>query len=169
MRAPHVDADLAPTTETRITESAHPPGRVEGIWLKRAHRGPMDPVQRATAVTGRGLAGSTGRSTRRQVTIITREAWGAMMQELDARIDPSARRANILISGIELPDTRGRVLRIGVARVVVGGETTPCERMEDALPGLRRAMTPAWRGGVFGQVITGGEIEVGNAVCWEPD
>jgi len=144
-------------------------GRIEALWLKRAHRGPMDSVQEAEFVMDQGLAGSVGRSRRRQVTLIEREVWDRQMAALGGDIDPGSRRANVMLSGIALPDTRGRVLRIGVAvRLAIGGETTPCERMEEALPGLQEIMRHDWGGGAFAQVIAGGLVRVGDTVQWEP-
>ncbi|MFL5565586.1 MAG: MOSC domain-containing protein [Gemmatimonadaceae bacterium] len=127
----------------------------------------MVPVKEGVLVEGRGLADNVDRSRRRQITLIEREAWDRMMSELGANADPSARRANVLVSGVRLAHTRGRSLRIGDARIVIGGEVTPCERMDEALPGLRAAMRPDWRGGVFAQVVGGGKIRVGDAVEWD--
>jgi MOSC domain-containing protein YiiM len=39
--------------------------------------------------------------------------------------------------------------------------------MDDALPGLRARMAEHWGGGVFAQVLDGGEISVGDEVSWE--
>lgn len=142
-------------------------GRLAAIWVKRAHRGPMDPVSTADLLEGQGVAGSVDRSRRRQVTILSEEDWNACMAALDAEIDPSARRANLLVSGIELAHTRNRILRIGDARLLIGGELTPCERMEQALPGLQQMLRPDWRGGVFAQVLTGGTVHVGDSAAWE--
>ena len=142
-------------------------GLLEAIWLKRAHRGPMDPRQSATLVEGKGLEGSVGRSSRRQVTIIEREIWEALMRETGATAPPSTRRANLMVSGIQLFDTRKRILRIGDTRLEIAGETKPCERMEEAVPGLGAAMYPDWRGGAFAKVLTGGTIHVGDTVAWD--
>ena len=143
-------------------------GRVEGLWSKRAHRGPMDSLKEATLVAGHGMSGSVGRSRRRQITIVAREAWHAATTFLDFVPGPECRRANILVSGIQLAHTRGRVLRVGPCRIAVGGELTPCERMDEASPGLREALKPDWRGGVFGEILDGGVVRVGDPVSWEP-
>jgi MOSC domain-containing protein YiiM len=151
----------------RMSETSHAIGRVEAIWMKRAHRGPMDSVPVATLVADRGFADSVDRSRRRQVTLLSREAWDLCMAELGADADPSNRRANILVSGIELAHTRGRILRIGDARLAIGGELTPCERMDEVVNGLQDVMRPDWRGGVFAQVVAGGTVRTGDRIAWE--
>jgi len=141
-------------------------GRVEHIWIKRAKRGVMDSVQCAVLRTNRGIVGNANQGGRRQVTILEQERWQEHLQALDATLDPSRRRANILVRGLALRDTRNQVLQIGGVRFRIGGETKPCERMDEALPGLQAVMRPAWGGGAFAIVLDDGEINVGDAVMW---
>ena len=144
-------------------------GRVEALWTKRSHRGVMDARTEATFVAGKGIDGNTCRSSTRQVTIIAREQWEAMMRELGAAVDPGARRANLMVSGVDLEASRGRTLRVGGVRIRIRGETRPCERMDEAHDGLRAAMDGQWRGGAFGEVLDDGLVTVGDAVTWETE
>jgi len=143
------------------------PGRVERLWVKRAHKGPMDAQTAIELVPARGVAGSADRGGRRQVTLLEREVWEAMMRELGSDAGPETRRANVLVSGIDLRKSRGRVLRIGQARVRIAGEVKPCERMEESVPGLRALMFPDWRGGAFAEILEGGSVAVGDTVAWD--
>lgn len=142
-------------------------GRVEAMWLKRSHRGPMDAVPEIRVTSGAGIVGGVDRSRRRQITLIEQEVWERLMRDLGGHADPSARRANLMLTGIRLANTRGRVLRVGEARLAIGGELTPCERMDEVFPGLRAAMRPDWRGGVFAQVLGDATIRVGDTAEWE--
>lgn len=142
-------------------------GRLEAIWIKRARRGPMDPVESARLMAEEGIVGNANQGGRRQVTIIEREAWGRALEDLGEPVEPSARRANLLVSGVELRETRDRTLRVGACRIRIQGETRPCSRMDEAAPGLRTALEPEWRGGAHGVVLDDGEIRVGDRVSWE--
>ena len=141
-------------------------GRLEAIWIKRMKRGPMDFVEQAVMQAGEGLVGNANQGGRRQVTILERENWAELMTEVNGTLPPSTRRANLLISGLSLYRSAKRILRIGSCRIRILGETRPCERMEEAWPGLQAAMSRAWTGGAFGEVLDDGEILVGDAVCW---
>jgi MOSC domain-containing protein YiiM len=143
-------------------------GRLEAIWIKRAKRGPMDSVEDANLVADRGIVGNADQGGRRQVTIIERETWDTMMRELDAHVDPAARRANLMVSGVRLAASRGMILDVGACRIRIMGETRPCEQMDEALPGLRRAMADPWRGGAFGVILDDGDIRVGDPVRLAP-
>ena len=129
----------------------------------------MDPVSEATLVAGTGLDGNANRGGRRQVTIISAERWREMMTALGRTLDPSARRANLLISGLDLQDTRDRVIQVGGCRLRVNGETRPCERMDEAADGLRAIMAERWGGGVYTEVLDDGVIRIGDTVDWVVD
>ena len=127
----------------------------------------MDPRLFGRLVAGRGLEGNANQGGRRQVTLIAEEGWAEAAAELAADLSPALRRANLMISGIDLEKTRGRVLRVGSCRLRIWSECTPCERMEEAHPGLKAALRPHWRAGACAEVLEGGEIAIGDEVEWE--
>jgi MOSC domain-containing protein YiiM len=141
-------------------------GTVEAIWIKRAKLGPMDRHERVRALAGRGLAGNADQGGKRQVTILSAESWADAEAELGAAVDPRARRANLFLRGVDLEESRGRVLRIGPCRIALRGETRPCRRMDEAHRGLKAALEPRWRAGAYGEVLDDGEIAVGDAAVW---
>ena len=141
-------------------------GRLESIWIKRARRGPMDPHETARAVPGAGLEGNADQGGKRQVTILSAEAWAAASGSVDGEPDPVLRRANLLVSGVDLKQSRGKTLEGGEVAIQIHGETRPCRLMDESHPGLREALDPDWRAGAYGQVVTGGEIRLGDPVRW---
>ena len=144
-------------------------GRLERIWVKRAVRGPMDPVDTAMLVEGKGLEDSANFGSQRQVTLIALERWLDVMAVLEADVDPSARRADLMVSGVDLERSAGRLLTVGDCLIRIRGEVRPCEQMDEAYRGLRDALAPMWGGGAWGEVLRGGSIAVGDAVSWHAE
>ena len=162
------ESDGVPRSEGHPRDSRdHVTGKLERIWLKRAKGGPMDPVDAVLLEVNGGLRGNAHRGGKRQVTIISQERWAELMTALGAAVPPSARRANLMVSGLNLENTRGRVLRVGTTRLLINGETRPCEQMEAAHAGLQEVMRDRWGGGAFAEVIEGGDIRVGDVVGWD--
>ena len=121
----------------------------------------MDEVRSASLVAGRGIEGNADQGTRRQVTVISAESWAEVEDVLGRSLDPRLRRANVLVEGVDLQESRGKLLTI----VRLLGETRPCRRMEESCPGLLVTLLPGWRGGAYGEIVTGGRIAVGDAVA----
>ncbi len=143
------------------------PAQLERIWIKRAKRGPMDAAVRARLRADRGLVGNANQGGRRQVTIIEAERWAEHLAALGTEIDPSKRRANLMVRGIALANSRGKVLRVGAVRLQIAGETKPCHQMDELFDGLQAVMRADWGGGAFAIVIDDGEIAIGDAVAWD--
>lgn len=144
-------------------------GKIEAIWIKRAKRGPMDPVDLAQLITGQGLVGNANQGGRRQVSFLDVDRWEHLMVEMEAAINPSQRRANILVRGLDLAKSRKRILCIGDCQIRIFCEIKPCRLMDEVWPGLKSALYPNWGGGAGGEVIAGGVINVGDEISWKED
>mgnify|MGYP003392697657 CR=1 FL=1 len=148
-------------------------GVIAGLARHARPRAPMEEINRATITPEYGVEGDCkgrfkpdGRN-RRQVTLIERADWEAATAEVGVDLPWSARRANILVDGLDLPQVPGTVLRIGDVRLMVMVECNPCSRMDALAPGLQAALNTDWRGGVCTRVLSGGEIAVGDAIVVE--
>ena len=141
-------------------------GRLEAIWIKRAHGGLMDPKENAALQAKKGLIGNADWGGWRQVTILEKERWEAITAGLGVTLDPASRRANLMVSGIDLEGSRDKTLQIGAVRIKLVNETAPCNLMDEMQSGLKEALKPHWGGGAFGYVIDDGEIAVGEEVRW---
>jgi MOSC domain-containing protein YiiM len=151
-------------------------GRLGGIARHDRPYGPIETlghvmVTAAEGVHGciRGALASTKKTRKRQVSIIEAESWAAAMGDLgiapEDRLPWHARRCNLVVEGVRLPREAGRVIALGkTLRIEVMIETEPCERMDALLPGLKAALTPDWRGGICGRVLSDGEIALGDEV-----
>jgi MOSC domain-containing protein YiiM len=80
------------------------------------------------------------------------------------------RRANICVSfhSFGRQDV-GKKIYAGNGDVIlqITGETKPCSRMDEVVPGLRKALESNWRGGVTCRVICGGDLRLNESAFIE--
>lgn len=145
---------------------APPSAEVVAIWMKTRRGSPMERVEQADLVAGRGMVGNADQGGRRQITIIDEGAWRAATGELGIELDPVERRANLMLRGIDFGNSGGRTLRVGNCTIRVFTETRPCTKLDKIQPGLVAALKNGWRGGVSGEVIEGGTIHTGDRAEW---
>ncbi len=138
-------------------------GTVLGIARRDVKRGPMLLLEQVEISTSTGVTGDTrGKPGPRQVTVLSASAWLEACAIAATDLPWLARRANLLIDGLDLRAAEGAVLHLGDhIELLVTGELDPCERMDEAAPGLRLALTDEWRGGVRCRVQRGGLLTVG--------
>ena len=142
-------------------------GELLEIWLKKLHGEPMISLTEADVIAGEGIAGSAKEpGTKRQVTVLSKESWESATESIGKFVNPKERRANFIVSGIDLEETIGKILQIGELKIEVTGETVPCKLMNEVSEGLRDALTPEWRGGITGVVINDCSVKKGDLVKW---
>jgi len=136
--------------------------RIEKLWLKPAEGAAMESRESLEIAAGQGVVGN--KAHKRHVTLIAQERWAELMSQMGSDLDPSTRRANVMVSGIDLIESTGKAVRIGDVELCIQGETRPCHQMEAALPGLEQAMRNRWGGGAWAEVVSGGTIRTGDSV-----
>lgn len=144
--------------------------RLLGIAVKKQRQGSVSTHDEAMLTTHTGVVGDwRGKPGKRQVTLMTLADWQEACDELDVRLPWQTRRANLLVDALPLFQSTGSRILLGDAVLEVTGETDPCERMEQAQPGLFQALLPNWRGGVTCRVVANGVIRVGMEVVMKSD
>ena len=140
---------------------------LKGIAIAPRIMEAMQAVERADVTVEAGIGGDArGRKRGRQVTILFEDDWKDAVGETGGAMDWTERRANLLVAGMRSPGEEGGVFTIGGVRLEVTMETEPCDLMEGKRAGLRKALTPSWRGGVCCRVLSGGGIGVGDGVSY---
>jgi MOSC domain-containing protein YiiM len=141
-------------------------GRLIGICRAREKMAPLETLDAASVTVEAGITGDVrGLKPGRQVTVLFREGWEDACRDAGEPDLPwLTRRANLYVEGLDRPRAVGVRLQIGEVVLEVADETKPCALMEAALPGLRAAMKPDWRGGVCCDVVRGGAIRLGDEV-----
>lgn len=146
---------------------AEPAHVVRQLWIRAREGGPMEPRERLELVADQGIRDDHTFGRMRHVTIVFEDDWKAATDQLGRDVDPAGRRANVLISGGGGGALIGSTIRLGPALVRIKGETVPCPVMDQAAEGLREALAPDTRAGVWGRVVEGGELAIGDGLTVE--
>ncbi|MFO7592461.1 MAG: MOSC domain-containing protein [Pseudomonadota bacterium] len=139
--------------------------RLLGIAVKQQRKGAVSLHSEAMITRRSGVVGDwRGKPGKRQVTLMSLADWQAACAELGVELPWQTRRANLLVDELPLYQSTGSRILLGEGVLEVTGETDPCERMEQAQPGLFQALATGWRGGVTCRVVADGVVRTGMAV-----
>jgi MOSC domain-containing protein YiiM len=142
-------------------------GRVEGIFIGPVKELPT-PVERVRAVAGSGLEGNRyffqgDAPPGRALTLIAAEALAEGAAESGIELGAAESRRNVLTSGIDLNALVGVRFRVGDVECVGVELCEPCTTLEGLTrPGVIKAYVH--RAGLNADILTDGEIAVGDAV-----
>jgi MOSC domain-containing protein YiiM len=143
------------------------PGRVEGIFIGPKYELP-EPVERVRAVAGGGLEGNRyffdgDAPPGRALTLIAAEALAEGSAESGIELGAAESRRNVLTRGIDLNALVGVRFRVGNVECVGIELCEPCTTLEGLTrPGVIKAYVH--RAGLNADILTDGEIAVGDAV-----
>ncbi len=148
-------------------------GTVEGIHVATRKATAMESRDRVRAVAGAGLDGdryaarkgewSDRGGSGRHLTLIEAEAVESAFHEFGVRLEQGEARRNITTRGIGLNDLVGRRFYVGEVLCQATGLCEPCQYLQRLVgkPVLRPLVH---RGGIRAQILTDGEIRVGDVI-----
>jgi len=147
-------------------------GTVDAIYLAAAAKAPTNSVAHARAIPGLGLKGDRyalklGTFFKPlpdfELTLIEAEALEAMKREYGVELAPGAARRNVVTRGVPLNHLVGQEFMIGKVKIRGIRLCEPCSHLEaltekPLIKGLRH------RGGLRAQILSEGEIRVGDTL-----
>jgi len=142
-------------------------GRVEGVYVTTEHGELPEPVESVRALAGRGLEGNRyfyeEAPAGRALTLIAAEAVEAMERELGISLEPRETRRNVVTRGIDVNELVGKRFRVGNVECLGVELCEPCADLQAMTePGVIKGL--AHRGGLNADILSDGEISVGDAV-----
>jgi MOSC domain-containing protein YiiM len=144
-------------------------GRVEGIYVSETEGTLPEPVDRIEAIAGAGLRGNRyffadgDAPPGRALTLIAVEALESFEAETGIPLSAAESRRNVLVRGIDVNALVGKRFRVGDVECEGVELCEPCTHLEGMTrPGVIKGM--AHRAGLNADVLTGGEIAVGDPV-----
>jgi MOSC domain-containing protein YiiM len=142
-------------------------GRVEGIYVTPEHGELPQQVESVRALAGRGLEGNRyffdEAPAGRALTLIAAEAVEAMEREHGISLEPRESRRNVVTRGIDVNELVGKRFRVGDVECEGVELCEPCADLQAMTkPGVIKGL--AHRGGLNADILSTGEISVGDAV-----
>jgi MOSC domain-containing protein YiiM len=146
-------------------------GTVQAIYIAPESGAPTEPVERITAIAGRGLEGDrkfdarsvSGGEPGKDITLIEAEAVDALATEHGIELGYGEPRRQVVTRGISLNDLVGKRFKVGDLECVGVELCHPCKHMESLTkPGTMKGLVN--RGGLNADILTGGELSVGDTV-----
>jgi MOSC domain-containing protein YiiM len=130
---------------------------VVALFVCKASRAPLVPMERVEAIAETGLRGDRHAKpgSHRQVLLIGQE----ILDQLG--LAPGQVREQVTVRGIDLDRLAlGARLRIGSALLEIANPCQPCERMDEIRAGLKDTLVG--RRGRFVRVVESGSFAVGD-------
>lgn len=145
-------------------------GSVVSIHISRTVSGPVEPIENIDAVAGRGLEGDryfvkAGAVSKPEIeiTLIESEAMEALRRDYEIELAPGESRRNITTRDVPLNHLVGRNFKIGEVLCRGIKLCEPCGHLE-RLTGKDVITSLKHRGGLRAQILTSGEIQVGDSI-----
>jgi len=143
-------------------------GRVEGIFVSPERGLLPEPVESVRALAGRGLEGNryffkSDAPAGVALTLIAAEAVEALEREHGISIEPRESRRNVVTRGVDVNALVGKTFRIGDVECEGVELCEPCTTLQAMTkPGIIKGLVH--RGGLNADILSDGEISVGDAV-----
>jgi MOSC domain-containing protein YiiM len=138
-------------------------GMIEAIHVTAEKGGRPQPRERVKVVAGRGVEGDRKFDSNHDLTLIEAEAIEGLAQDTGIELAPGESRRQVMTRGVALNDLVGKRFRVGELECVGEELCEPCSHLQSLTePGVLRGLVH--RGGLCAEVVSGGEIAVGDPV-----
>jgi MOSC domain-containing protein YiiM len=141
--------------------------QVVSIHLAEAEAAPVFAVERVEAVAGAGLRGdrhfAEGAAPARHLTLIESEEIERLAAEHAIELAPGESRRQLTTRGVRLNPLVGKRFRVGEVECRGIELCEPCAHLQSlTYDGIMRALVH--RAGLNAEILTGGEIAVGDTI-----